>query len=183
MRGRQHFSFLSHTLTYTCDKCPPAELTDGPHYSNCVGAWGGGIAKAFAERYRDAYLIQLAHCKRSTPDKLVGTALLIAPRAGARRQHYVGCLFTSRRYGNARDPPERILQATGPAMKDLMWQISAEMARGVALSEIRMCRINSGLFAVPWDKSKRALEALQFGPQDLPEDADLPQEIVVYNPQ
>lgn len=150
------------------------------HACNAIGSWGGGIALAFRQHYPEAYAIYAAHCKRSLPQRLVGTALLIAPRSGAppSRQHYVGCLFTSKRYGRAKDSPEMILQATGPAMRDLLGQIARE---GEKVGEIRMCRINSGLFAVPWGESKRVIEGLQLDEEEVPAGRELPLEILAYS--
>ncbi|KAK4101933.1 ADP-ribose 1''-phosphate phosphatase, partial [Parathielavia hyrcaniae] len=135
------------------------------HACNAVGSWGGGIALAFRNHSPSAFRAYRAHCARSTPDRLVGTALLIPPpqsSPGEEGRHYIGCLFTSRAYGRARDPPERILRATGPAMRDLMRLVVEEEGRiGVGLVKgLRMCRINSGLFAVPWARSKGVIEEL-----------------------
>ncbi|GAB1313581.1 ADP-ribose 1''-phosphate phosphatase [Madurella fahalii] len=145
------------------------------HACNAVGSWGGGIALAFRKRYPAEFKLYHAHCLRSTPDKLVGTALLIPPVQQQQQQqqgakgHYIGCLFTSRRYGKARDPPGRILEATGPAMRDLMRLVVEEKERGGRIGEVRMCRINSGLFGVPWARSKAAIEGLELGEGEVPE--------------
>lgn len=72
-----------------------------------------------------------------------------------------------------------ILQATGPAMRDLLGQIARE---GGEVGEIRMCRINSGLFAVPWEESKRVIEELQLNEKEIPSGRDLPIEILAYSP-
>ena len=162
----------------------PGDLFDAParallvHACNAVGSWGGGVALAFRGRYPGAFGAYRAHCARSTPDRLAGTALLIPPQrqTGQRRrrrqqqqQHYIGCLFTSRRYGRARDPPDAILRATGPAMRHLMRLVAEEEARsGVGIAEVRMCRVNSGLFAVPWESSRRAIEELELDEGELP---------------
>ncbi|KAL2155536.1 hypothetical protein VTH82DRAFT_278 [Thermothelomyces myriococcoides] len=160
------------------------------HACNALGSWGGGIALAFRGRYPDAFKVYRAHCARSTPDRLVGTALLIRPPAstaaaaaaaaagggggggggGSRAaRHYVGCLFTSRAYGKSRDPPESILAATGPAMRHLMKLIAEEEKRiGAQIGEVRMCRINSGLFAVPWEKTKKVIEDLELAEGEVP---------------
>ncbi|KAL2157812.1 hypothetical protein VTH06DRAFT_5081 [Thermothelomyces fergusii] len=122
------------------------------HACNALGSWGGGIALAFRSRYPDAFKVYRAHCARSTPSQLVGTALLIRPPvAGAAAgvtggsrvaAHYVGCLFTSRGYGKTRDPPESILGATGPAMGHLMRLIAEEEERiGTRIEELRMCML------------------------------------------
>ncbi|KAK5662856.1 hypothetical protein OQA88_6267 [Cercophora sp. LCS_1] len=152
------------------------------HACNAIGSWGGGIAAAFRQRYPDAFRIYNAHCKRSLPQRLIGSALLIAPRDGARRQHYIGCLFTSKRFGKAKDSPEQILEATGPAVRDLLRQIAAEMGRGNTIGEIRMCHINSGLFAVPWRHSKQVIEGLELEEDErAPVDGQL--EIIAYSPE
>jgi ADP-ribose 1''-phosphate phosphatase len=82
-------------------------------------------------------------------------------------------LFTSRSHGRARDPPERIVAATGPAMRELMRLVVEEEARtGRAVAEVRMCRINSGLFAVPWGRSKRVIEEMELGEGEVPARAE-----------
>lgn len=163
------------------------DLFDAPastlliHACNSVGSWGGGIALAFRNLYPAEFKVYRAHCAKHTPRQLVGTALLIPPQSppnqgkgngnsnGRGRGHYIGCLFTSRGYGSARDPPERILRATGPAMRDLMRRVAAEEERsGVRIGEVRMCRINSGLFAVPWGRSKAAVEEIELGEGEVP---------------
>lgn len=152
------------------------------HACNALGSWGGGIALAFRARYPAAFAVYRAHCARSSsggsrsPDhRLVGTALLIPPQAQSRdgkergRGHYVGCLFTSRGYGRARDGPEEILRATGPAMRDLMRLVVEEEERtGRGVGEVRMCRINSGLFGVPWERSKAVMEEMELGEGEVP---------------
>ncbi|KAH6613359.1 hypothetical protein F5144DRAFT_401471 [Chaetomium tenue] len=161
------------------------------HACNTIGSWGGGIALAFRNLYPAEFRVYRAHCARSTPNQLVGTALLIAPQralgsgggggggsgsgsgsgggAGGGGGHYIGCLFTSRRFGAARDPPDSILRATVPAMRHLMRLVVEEEARtGVRIGEVRMCRINAGLFAVPWESSKQALEAMELGEGEVP---------------
>jgi ADP-ribose 1''-phosphate phosphatase len=147
------------------------------HACNTIGAWGAGIAKAFRKEYPDAYAIYRAHCMRSVPQHLVGTALLIAPRADAARQHYIGCVFTSKGHGQRRDKPPEILRATGPAMRDLLRQA----ARDGGVGEMRMCRINSGLFAVPWHETKWVIEELTFREEEVPGEGG-PVRIVVYSP-
>ncbi|KAK0652078.1 hypothetical protein B0T16DRAFT_405353 [Cercophora newfieldiana] len=152
------------------------------HACNAVGSWGGGIALAFRQHYPDAFKIYNGHCKRSVPQHLVGTALLIAPRDGTRREHYVGCLFTSRRFGKNKDSPSDILRATEPAMRDLIKQIMGEMASGEEVGEVRICHINSGLFAVPWDRSKNLIESLQFGDEEVPDGVTYSGDIIAYSP-
>lgn len=80
----------------------------------------------------------------------------------------IGCLFTSVGKGKRKGDVESILEATGPAMMDLLRQVGewngeegegdGREKRGVG--EVRMCRINSGLFGVPWERTREVLEGL-----------------------
>lgn len=147
------------------------------HACNCDGSWGGGIAKAFKDRYPKAYDEYAKHCEQHG-HSLLSTAQLIPPvdaetavrgEDGSKEddndipKHFVGCLFTSRHFGRKKDSPTRILKATKPAMEDLLKQINAwdsKVEKGDQIEEVRMCKINSGLFAVPWEKSKALLEKI-----------------------
>lgn len=139
------------------------------HACNTIGSWGAGIAAAFKQRYPNAFKTYQAHCKNSSPEKLIRTALVIPPQDGSPK-HWVGCLFTSKVYGRKKDSPQEILDATEPAMEDLIKQMGDE------IEEVRICQINSGLFAVPWDASKAVLEGIE-----LDEDFKGPREIAVYS--
>ncbi|CAK3929808.1 ADP-ribose 1 -phosphate phosphatase [Lecanosticta acicola] len=133
------------------------------HACNCEGSWGAGIAAAFKNHYAGAYKVYAAHCKQNGHD-LFRKALLIPPqKLDKKKQHFVGCLFTSRSKGKKKDSPSAILQATKPAMEDLLRQVqdwNAEHADGDAVGEVRICKINSGLFAVPWEETKEVMESL-----------------------
>ncbi|TLD39675.1 hypothetical protein E2P81_ATG00662 [Venturia nashicola] len=143
------------------------------HACNCMGSWSAGIAAAFKQRYPKAYAKYALYCKQNMPNSLWGTALLIPPMETKGPRHYVGCLFTSRRYGRGKDSPAQILAKTGPAMEDLVEMMRRPTAKDT-ITEIRICQINSGLFSVPWEKSKAIIEELEVG------DGDLPKEIIVY---
>ena len=130
------------------------------HACNTVGSWGAGIAAAFRQRYPKAYQIYNKHCTKDhnprTNPVPTGTCLLIPPvetKPGAPK-HWIGCLFTSAKYGRAKDPPRVILQHTGPAFDDFLAQLSLEPS----IKQVRMCQINAGLFAVPWDETRKAVE-------------------------
>ena len=133
------------------------------HACNCQGIWGAGIAKAFKQRYPQAYTEYHDLCKRRR-ECLIGTAQLIPPTGEG--QHFVGCLFTSVYAGRRKGSPSEILKATKPAMQDLLnkirdWNDSTGAAgRRLSVDQVRMCKINSGLFNVPWDQSKAKLEAI-----------------------
>lgn len=143
------------------------------HACNCQGSWGAGIAAAFKQRYPKAFDNNVQHCKMNTPNSLWGTALLIPPMEVKGPRHYVGCVFTSRRYGRGKDSPAQILAKTGPAMEELVEMMRKATVKE-SITEIRICQINSGLFSVPWEKSKRVIEELEIG------EGKLPREIIVY---
>ena len=147
------------------------------HACNCEGSWGAGIALAFKKQYPGAYEIYREHCMAHSPEELFETALLIPPQtADGPKSHYVGCLFTSRSRGKKKDSAERILAATTPAMSNLMFHIRALNGKfaandesGKKIGELLMCKINSGLFAVPWENTRAAVEAIEVEDQDLKE--------------
>ncbi|KAH8602188.1 hypothetical protein B0O99DRAFT_605865 [Bisporella sp. PMI_857] len=150
------------------------------HACNCVGSWSAGIAAAFKQRYPRAFIYHKRHCDNHTPSDLIGTALLIPPMETKGPRHFVGCLFTSKRYGRDKDSPAEILRQTEPAMKDLMRAIKEYNEKGTAddkVDEIRMCQINSGLFAVPWAKTKEVIESIEIGD----EGDTVSKEIIVYS--
>ncbi|OCK84060.1 hypothetical protein K432DRAFT_274495, partial [Lepidopterella palustris CBS 459.81] len=124
------------------------------HACNTQGSWGAGIAAAFKDRYPRAYQAYHSHCL--SKHVRTGTALLIPPceTDPSRPKHWVGCLFTSARYGRRKDGPEEILANTGPAVRDLLRQVGE--GRGVVGA--RVCKINSGKFGVPWSRTLRVLE-------------------------
>ncbi|KAJ4301710.1 ADP-ribose 1''-phosphate phosphatase [Kalmusia sp. IMI 367209] len=142
------------------------------HACNTKGSWGAGIAAQFRKRYPAAFEVYKKHCltdhnpKRDAP--LTGTALLIPPCEKDLNisRHWIGCLFTSAKYGKAKDPPNIILMHTATAVTDLLTQVgkagyqtrSSKDARPIV--EVRMCQINAGLFAVPWEDTKKVLEDL-----------------------
>lgn len=130
------------------------------HACNTVGSWGGGIAVEFRKRYPKAFEIYKHHCVNVYNPKTnpvpKGTCLLIPPSEvnSDAPQHWIGCLFTSAKYGRSKDPPNVILNHTGPAFLHLLFQIN----RKPIIREIRMCQINSGLFNVPWSQTKKVVE-------------------------
>ena len=98
----------------------------------------------------------------------MGSALLIPPLG--KDKHFVGCLFTSRHYGRRKDSPTKILAATGPSMLDLLEQVkefNGKAGEEDHVGEARICKINSGLFNVPWAKSKAILEGIDVCDQDV----------------
>lgn len=47
--------------------------------------------------------------------------------------------------------------------------VKEEEERGREAGEVRMCRINSGLFGVPWERSKEVIEGLELGEGEVPD--------------
>jgi len=160
--------FIRTTGSFTITEIT-GDIFDAPsnaiiiHACNCYGSWGAGIAAAFKKTYPNAYTNHHKFCQNNSKDSLIKSAQLIPPceKDASKPKHYVGCLFTSKRFGKARDSPAEILRATGPAMQDLLDQVKKLVEKGGKVSEIRMCRINSGLFGVEWEKTREVLEGLE----------------------
>lgn len=133
------------------------------HACNTQGHWGAGIAKAFKQQYPKAYSAHHKFCAKDhnkSHPVATGTAQLLAP-LDDNKQHWIGCVFTSAKYGKGKDKPEMIVLNTGKSMQmllELISQVDDEV------SEIRMCKINSGKFGVPWEKTEEAIQGLVLKP-------------------
>jgi ADP-ribose 1''-phosphate phosphatase len=94
------------------------------HACNTQGAWGGGIATAFKERFPQAYEVYHTTCKENG-DLLLRRALLIDPQEedtkanGGGKGYAIACLFTSRKFGKRKDSKNVILQSTKTAIVQL----------------------------------------------------------------
>lgn len=136
------------------------------HACNVQGSWGSGIAAAFRARYPAAYKIYREYCVKThnpmTRPIPTGTCLLIPPSetSNGKPKHWIGCLFTSAKYGRFKDTPTVILQNTGRAMKHLLVEILQAEKDDVNFEELRMCMINSGKFGVPWRETVEVLETV-----------------------
>ncbi|KAF3003788.1 ADP-ribose 1''-phosphate phosphatase [Curvularia kusanoi] len=129
------------------------------HACNTQGVWGSGIAKSFKRQYPKAYAFHRDYCtKKHTKAKPVetGTAQLLAP-LDEDRQHWIGCVFTSAKYGKNKDKPDQILENTNKSIQMLLELISQ---MGTEPREIRMCKINSGKFGVPWEKTEAIMKGI-----------------------
>lgn len=117
------------------------------HACNCQGMWGSGIAKEFANRFPGAYRQYRDAC---FTDKqfLLGSALLLDDMCS---DHLIGCLFTSNGYGPNVDSKESILENTKLAIEDLIFLNEYNLP-------MHMCKINSGLFKVPWEETEKVLK-------------------------
>ena len=115
------------------------------HACNTRGVWGAGIAREFGRRFPMAYHTYKRYCAAHGP-KLVGTCLLIPDKG-----YVIGCLFTSKSYGQYACAPSKILEYTKHAVDDLIRQNTLNLP-------MHTCKINSGLFEVPWPKTKEILK-------------------------
>ncbi|CAD0084750.1 unnamed protein product [Aureobasidium vineae] len=128
------------------------------HACNCAGSWGAGIAAAFKKTYPDHFAIYTAHCKSKTPNSLLSTCLLIPPQPKGAK-HWIGCLFTSRKYSRGKDSKDDIMDSTDSALQDMLEQLEDLEKQPTG---IWMCKINSGSFRVPWSQTKALIETLTF---------------------
>ena len=162
------------------------------HATNAQGTWGAGIAAAFKKNYPAAFKIYATHCAKWPTSALLGTTFLMPPQEKSfskterEAQHWIGCLFTSERKGKGKGSRESILEATGDAVRDLVRRVkdvnedaaSASAAGGskgggsppsMAIASVRMCKINSGLFGVPWEATSAVVEEIEIEDGDLKE--------------
>jgi len=133
------------------------------HACNTQGHWGAGIAKAFKDRYPRAYAAHHAFCAKAHNPRSsavpTGTAQILAP-VDAGMEHWVGCVFTSAKYGKAKDKVEEILRNTGGSVEMLLELVRRAGEDGGGVSGVRMCKINSGKFGVPWEKTEEVLKGI-----------------------
>jgi len=116
------------------------------HAVNCRGVWGAGIALQFAKRFPWSFREYQKICASKKDWELVGTTSLISSP-----KHIIGCLFTSKGFGDNADPESYILYQTINAISDLI-------SKNIHKRPIHMCKINSGLFGVKWEKTQKVLE-------------------------
>lgn len=115
------------------------------HACNTQGVWGSGIAAQFANEFPEAFRQYNKLCCKEG-DNLLGTCFLIDTP-----NYSIGCLFTSSGYGSYVSKPDVILSNTRIAISDLIHQ-------NWTGRPIHMCKINSGLFRVPWGLTQEVLE-------------------------
>ncbi|KAJ5746952.1 uncharacterized protein N7511_008648 [Penicillium nucicola] len=155
------------------------------HACNCEGVWGAGIARTFRYNYPAAYEIYRSHCQQHAEDRQahhilnleprsdrtvivnrpLGTALIISPQqtdvAINGRRHWVICLFTSTGCGRHVASQEMILNATWSALMDMQRgvdQINWSNGPAGQIQSLHGCRFNSGLFGVPWARTRRLID-------------------------
>lgn len=111
------------------------------HACNAQGVWGSGIAKQFKEKFPLEFEMYAHYCSDNKIYLTQGTALIV---------NRVGCLITSKDYGNNVDPVITILMNTNHALKELISNTTMKIA---------MPKINSGLFKVPWENTEAILKS------------------------
>ncbi|KAK0634925.1 hypothetical protein B0T17DRAFT_611864 [Bombardia bombarda] len=124
----------------------------------------------------NSILIHACNCAaQKQPHRLAGRALLIPPpppaeknpTAESQKQHYISCPPTSRLSSGYHDPFDELLHATWWSLNDLFREIAA--IKGVKFQDIRMCRINSGIFNVQWQFTKAVVETVRLKEEDFPD--------------
>lgn len=108
---------------------------------NGQGNWGAGIAKDFARHFPLSYY---AHQKKVHK---VGDGYLLQEDG-----YQLGCIITSKFYGKRKDSPREILINTYVSIIKLINSIDSDIIT------IQSPKINSGLFATPWDKTARVIQ-------------------------
>jgi len=130
------------------------------HACNCIGVWGGGIAKVFKDKFPMSYFEYKAHCIDNycieAKSKILGKSLLLNEN-----DRFIGCLFTSYGFGENADSIEDIIEASEFALHDL-----CKKAISKNLLNIYSNKFNSGLFNVPWEETEKILiDVLEKYPQ------------------
>lgn len=119
------------------------------HACNAQGVWGRGIAALFKKKYPKAFKRYNGFCyaKSEMKTQILGKALI------ARDTVPVGCLITSWHYSPP-DPSMLITEHTEMAAESLITQVQTSLPN----YEIHSCKINAGLFKVPWEESEDAIK-------------------------
>lgn len=110
------------------------------HSCNGKGVWGSGIAAIFRRKFPNAFL-QYQNSPRN-----VGGGFIVSENG-----YRIGCLITSKGYGEYVDPPRQIAESTYTAIKELLASIPEEEV------EIHSPKINAGLFKTPWQWTKKSI--------------------------
>jgi len=129
------------------------------HACNSQGVWGSGIAKAFSERFPQAYSDYKRFCGEHNSTR--GSASGLAGIYDAvDRTHRVGWIVTSHDYGDKRDEREKIKINTALALKAFCERVKAAESDSCKPGEIRVYsnKFNSGLFGVEWKESELILK-------------------------
>ena len=116
------------------------------HACNARGVWGRGIAVGFKQSYPQAFKKYNDACRNKLA--IPGKAFIAEDPKGL-----VGCLITSNHY-NPPDPMLTVMHQTKSAVIDFLKQVKENYPG----HEIHSNLFNSGLFEVPWEVTKNALQ-------------------------
>ena len=142
------------------------------HACNCKGSWSAGIANRFMSKYPQAYVHYSQLCMKQK-EALLGKSEIIVSKISRKyttedpnselQKYFIGCLFTSYDYGRNKDNMTEILKYTKSAVDDLLLKVTEwnkNASEKDQIKEVRMCKINAGLFNVPWDETKKVIEEI-----------------------
>ena len=119
------------------------------HACNAQGVWGAGIAKEFKNRFPESFKYYRRNCVLAEEPQ-VGKAYLLPLENG----YQVGCLITSRCYGEDLDPITIILNQTESALSSLEFYLKLNP------KPVYSNKFNSGLFGVPWESTENVLKSV-----------------------
>lgn len=173
------------TFQLASAKAPITSLPPGSyllHATNCVATWGAGIAAELKTVFPEACEEYEAFCHAAKPDltmrwpprSLAGKCLIIPPQdndvAGGAPAVHIVCVFTSYGYGRANgstgkpglDSVKTVLKQTDMALRDFRRQLDGRVKEGHDVKEedfvVYSPMFNSGVFHVPWDRTKASIE-------------------------
>lgn len=124
------------------------------HACNAKGVWGSGIAPEFKTRYPWAFDAYASHCKHYGKEVVGMGQLILDPNDTTNKADAVGCLYTSYGYGQNKDNADTILANTALAVEDLLKRAHPHSF------EIHTPKINSGKFAVPWERTEAIINSV-----------------------
>jgi len=135
--------------------------------------------KAAVEKKDKVKIVEEAGVVSNAEDRI------LEEKNDGKETHFVGCLFTSLSYGKRKDSQKEILKNTELAVRDLINQVNEWNSKCGSSSKdgdgsmqmekierIWSCKINAGLFGVPWNKTLEVLENIVLLTKDKGEEAD-----------
>lgn len=139
------------------------------HSCNCIGIWGGGIAKQFKINYFNSYKLYNKYCQIvSNPSDLLGKSLLLSTDENV----IIVCLFTSLigeeneleivhntklslidLYNKLKDP--KLIE--DKKVRNIIINYNNEINMDISKYIVNMPLINSGIFRVSWGLTEKEL--------------------------
>lgn len=119
------------------------------HAGNCKGVWGSGIAKEFKARFPKSFEDYHNYCKSHK----FGINAAGSYTMHSENDYHVTTILTSVGYADTKSTVEEILHFTSLSLISLLQYLS-----NIGIKEIYCNRFNSGLFAVPWQKTESVIK-------------------------